>query len=35
LTTPPPDLIWFEVREDEPFTDVMYLRGRLKEVLEG
>ena len=33
LITAAPDLIWFEVREDEPFTDVMYLRGRLKEVL--
>ena len=28
-----PDLIWFEVRGDEPFRDVSYLRGRLVEVL--
>lgn len=27
-----PDLTYFEVREDEPYTDVMYLRGRLKEL---
>ena len=26
-----PDLTYFEVTEDEPFTDAMYLRGRLKE----
>lgn len=30
-----PDLVLLEVREDEPYTDVMYLRGRLKEVLKG
>jgi len=26
-----PDLIYFEITEDEPYTDEMYLRGRLKE----
>jgi hypothetical protein len=25
-----PDLSYFEVTEDEPFTDVMYLRNRLE-----
>jgi len=27
-----PDLIYFEVREDEPYTDEMYLRGRLHQL---
>ncbi len=27
-----PDLTYFEVREDEPYTDVMYLRGRLTQL---
>ena len=26
-----PDLSYFEITEDEPFTDAVYLRGRLKE----
>lgn len=25
-----PDLLYFEVHEDEPYTDAMYLRGRLR-----
>jgi len=27
-----PDLTYFEVREDEPYTDAMYLRGRLTQL---
>jgi len=27
-----PDLIYFEVTEDEPYMDVSYLRGRLVEL---
>ena len=26
-----PDLTYFEVREDEPYTSVDYLKGRLRE----
>lgn len=27
-----PDLVYLEVREDEPYEDSMYLRGRLHQV---